>query len=82
MKVLLSYHVYWYLCVVILYKIFFWINSWFLQLLAVTAPTVLFHFAASYFSGEIQKLRVSENQLKMLEDGALHSIRVIFFCLI
>ncbi|XP_076807390.1 gap junction beta-2 protein-like isoform X2 [Clavelina lepadiformis] len=51
------------------------IRFWAFQLLAVTAPTVLFHFAASYFSGEIQKLRVSENQLKMLEDGALHSIR-------
>ncbi|XP_076825468.1 gap junction beta-2 protein-like isoform X2 [Clavelina lepadiformis] len=51
------------------------IRFWAFQLLAVTAPTVLFHFAASYFSGEIQKLRASENQLKMLEDGELHSIR-------
>ncbi|CAK8678991.1 unnamed protein product [Clavelina lepadiformis] len=51
------------------------IRFWAFQLLAVTAPTVLFHFAASYFSGEIQKLKVSENQLKMLEDGELHSKR-------
>nr|CAB3249120.1 gap junction beta-2 protein [Phallusia mammillata] len=42
---------------------------WAFQLLAVATPTVFFHFYSLYMSGEIQKLKTSEDQLKLMEDG-------------
>ena len=39
------------------------------QLLAVATPTVFFHFYSMYMSGEIQKLKTSEEKLRLMEDG-------------
>jgi len=37
--------------------------------LAVATPTVFFHFYSMYMSGEIQKLRSTEEQLRHMEEG-------------
>ncbi|CAK8678992.1 unnamed protein product [Clavelina lepadiformis] len=45
------------------------IRFWAFQLLAVATPTVFFHFYSMYMSGEIQKLKTSEEKLRLMEDG-------------
>ncbi|XP_026690574.2 gap junction beta-2 protein isoform X1 [Ciona intestinalis] len=42
---------------------------WAFQLLAVATPTVFFHFYSMYMSGEIQKLKNSEEHLRQLEEA-------------
>ena len=38
------------------------------QLLAVTFPAVLFHFYSNYISGEVEKLKMEEEELKKTQE--------------
>jgi len=49
---------------------------WSFQLLAVAFPAVLFHFYSTYIFGEIEKLKVEEDELKKAENDSKLKINV------
>nr|XP_009858826.1 gap junction alpha-4 protein-like isoform X1 [Ciona intestinalis]XP_018667836.1 gap junction alpha-4 protein-like isoform X2 [Ciona intestinalis] len=44
------------------------LRFWAFQILAITTPTVFFNLYSSFVSGEIRKLKSSEEQLRIVED--------------